>query len=269
MASRRRTPVVTPVTADETVQRASGVMGRMNRRHIASALFLGAALGLGACSAGADAKPAELDLPEQVPAPAEGAATDSAGDTAIQTQPTALPKPGSDTSADSSIAGDPIPTPGTRSDGGFAAVQDLEWPFTVEPPEGSEILPFHAALMVYSSRLDEEWEWVISERERIDPQVRELVILRDAGEITPEQQQELLDFQDYLWNAVDNVIVMVDTESKPDNKLNTVMTNLRMGIWDVSYEGDGIWHVSDGAGGIRSYDEVSLEIKKISGFESP
>jgi hypothetical protein len=226
----------------------------MNRRRTVLAIFLATALAAAACSSDGESNPTEQQLTGQA------VATDSTSENALQSQPTALPRPGP--------PADAVPTPDTRSDGGFAAVQNFEWPFVVDPPEGSEILPFHAALMVYSSRLDEEWDWVMRERARIDPQVRELVILRDAGEITPEQQLELVDFQDYLWNAVDNVIVMVDTESTPSNKLNTVMTNLRMGIWDVSYEGDGIWHVSDGAGGIRSYNEITLETMKISGFES-
>jgi hypothetical protein len=230
-------------------------MGLMNVRRNVLAIVLGTVLAVAACSSGDDAEPTEQQLSGQA------TATDSISGNTTQSQPTALPRPGSSVDA--------IPAPDTRSDGGFATVQNLAWPFTVEPPEGSEILPFHAALMVYSARLDEEWDWVMGERRRIDPQVRELVILRDAGEITPEQQLELLGLQEYLWTAVDNVIVMVDTESRPDNKLNTVMTNLRMGIWDISYEGDGIWHVSDGAGGIRSYNEVTLETKKISGFESP
>ena len=100
---------------------------------------------------------------------------------------------------------------------------------------------------------------MIAERERIDSQVRELRILRDAGEITPDQQLELLDLQRYLPEVVDNVAIKVDTESKPSNAISTAMMNLRMGIW----------HLGDGAGGVRSYDEMTLETKKISGFDSP
>ena len=63
--------------------------------------------------------------------------------------------------------------------------------------------------------------------------------------------------------TIDNVTLMVEAEFKPPNAVSTVMTNLRMGIWEVTYVGSGIWRVTDGATGLLEYRERTEEARRI------
>ena len=170
-------------------------------------------------------------------------------------QPTPLPRPGSP-QPDSS------PSPSGLSDGGFQQVANREWPFVEEPPAGSAILPLDAAMQVYFVRLGEEWAWVLSERERYDDEIGRLNVLERSGALTPAQRERLTGLRVH-YRGIDNVSVMVDMESRPSNAVRTVMTNLRMGIWQVTYNGGGIWHVSDGAGGMLEYSERTEEARRL------
>ncbi len=167
-------------------------------------------------------------------------------------QPTPLRRPGSPRSN---------PTP-TISQASFQRIEDREWPIVEEPPTGSAIVPLDAAMQVYFARLYEEWDWVLSERQRYDSELYDLNALERQGRLNPSQRERLTELRKH-YVTIDNVTLMVEAEFKPPNAVSTVMTNLRMGIWEVTYVGSGIWRVTDGATGLLEYSERTEEGRRI------
>jgi hypothetical protein len=121
-------------------------------------------------------------------------------------------------------------------------------------------LPFGAALAVHFARRAEEWASVISARGCLDPELNQLSKLKFGTGLSLEQQDRLAQLEVYLL-GIDNVVRMVESESRGTNAVGTVMNSLRMGIREISYEGAGLWRVGDGGGKFREYNEVTKETR--------